>query len=417
MGWLPWGRKKRRRTRRRRSSPLRGIPILRWFGPSLTSIGILGGLAGVLTGHLDLKTLSGFVFDNSDAVLADTDIDKEPNTVQESDAVQESTQGSLGQSPSVSPDQTQSRSPDAGRPLPRTTPATSRSTSPRQTEVAPRSVDTIRVATFNIQMFGEKKSEKPVVMDQLATICEQFDVVAIQEIRGQKTTPIDRLIAELNQRGKPYQAITSQFIGSSKHVEAYGFVYNTGSVTLIPESAYLVRDEAGLLPREPMVASFRARVSDPQFQPFSFTLINSHTSPTTVADDAEINEMDVLDDVYFSVQQYERQLRGEDDCILLGDLNVDVNNLRQVGEIANFVSVGGHLLTNTARSKTYDHILINNRLTTEYRRVGVLDMQDFFNISRDEADDISDHQPLWADFSIYEDGPPSVAGAIPAWRR
>ena len=45
---------------------------------------------------------------------------------------------------------------------------------------------TIRIASFNIQVFGEKKVGDPRVRSLLVEIIRQFDVVAIQEIRSQQ---------------------------------------------------------------------------------------------------------------------------------------------------------------------------------------------------------------------------------------
>jgi hypothetical protein len=44
--------------------------------------------------------------------------------------------------------------------------------------------DTIKVASFNIQVFGTSKLGKPEVMDVLAKVVRRFDVVAIQEVRS-----------------------------------------------------------------------------------------------------------------------------------------------------------------------------------------------------------------------------------------
>src|SRR5262245_60391696 len=43
---------------------------------------------------------------------------------------------------------------------------------------------TIRLASFNIQVFGRTKIDKPVVMATITRIVQQFDVVAIQEVRS-----------------------------------------------------------------------------------------------------------------------------------------------------------------------------------------------------------------------------------------
>jgi hypothetical protein len=44
--------------------------------------------------------------------------------------------------------------------------------------------DTIKVASFNIQVFGTSKLKKPQVMDVLVKVIRRFDVVAIQEVRS-----------------------------------------------------------------------------------------------------------------------------------------------------------------------------------------------------------------------------------------
>ena len=50
--------------------------------------------------------------------------------------------------------------------------------------------DTIKIASFNIQIFGQSKSSKQEVMDILVQIIRDFDIVAIQEIRDAAGTSI-----------------------------------------------------------------------------------------------------------------------------------------------------------------------------------------------------------------------------------
>ena len=172
----------------------------------------------------------------------------------------------------------------------------------------------------------------------------------------------------------------------------------------IPQSAYLIQDEADRMFREPMVASFAARVGNMEGrQPFRFTLINAHTSPSEVAASAIGNEMNVLDDVFLRVREYDQRVAGEEDCILLGDLNVDTEGLRELGQIPNVVSVAGDTKTNTLGTKTYDHILIDRQFTREFTgRFGVLDYARDMGLTAEQAKLISDHRPLWAEFSAYE---------------
>ena len=193
-------------------------------------------------------------------------------------------------------------------------------------------------------------------------------------------------------------------IGRTSQTESYAYVWDENRIQLVPRSAYVVMDTADRMHREPMVASFQVRTGSADGRlPFRFTLINAHTSPREVASSAIDNELNVLDDVFVSVRQFEHQQNGEEDFILLGDLNVDTKGLRELGQLPGIITVAGDLKTNTKRSETYDHILIDQRMTREFTgRFGVFDLQADFGLSQEQASLISDHLPLWAEFSAYE---------------
>jgi hypothetical protein len=46
--------------------------------------------------------------------------------------------------------------------------------------------DTLSIATFNIQVFGQSKISKTDVMANVVTIIKNYDGVAIQEIRSKE---------------------------------------------------------------------------------------------------------------------------------------------------------------------------------------------------------------------------------------
>jgi endonuclease/exonuclease/phosphatase family metal-dependent hydrolase len=267
-----------------------------------------------------------------------------------------------------------------------------------------KSNETIRIATFNIQVFGKTKASDPNVMAVLARVVSQFDVVAIQEVRGGDSEPIQALIELIRVSGGQFAASVSEPIGRTSQTESYAFVWDASRIQLVPQSAYVVADPADRMHREPMVASFETRVGAADGRrPFRFTLINVHTSPSEVAPSAIENEMNVLDDVFVRVREYDYQTTGEEDCIMLGDLNVDTEGLRELGQIPGVESIAGDIITNTRGSKTYDHILMDRSMTREYTgRFGVVDFQRDLGLTPEQALAVSDHQPLWAEFSAYE---------------
>ena len=270
---------------------------------------------------------------------------------------------------------------------------------------------TIRIATFNIKTFGDKKSRTRVVegtnidvMGTLAQIVSQFDLVAIQEVRSQDGTPIRRLIDLINQSGGHYTATISEPIGDEHYTECYAFVWDQTRIRLIQNSAYIVHDDSNRMYREPMVASFETRaVPTNGLRPFRFTVINAHTDPDLVSPQDIANEINVLDDVFVRVRQYEYDAAGEEDFLLVGDLNVDADHLQELGAIPGMVSLAGNMVTNTRRNATYDHILLDANTTREYTgNHGVVDFQSHLGMTLNQALLISDHMPVWAEFNAYE---------------
>jgi endonuclease/exonuclease/phosphatase family metal-dependent hydrolase len=168
---------------------------------------------------------------------------------------------------------------------------------------------------------------------------------------------------------------------------------------------YTVNDPDDVLHREPLVGWFRARVApDRQPQAFTFSLANVHTDPDEVD-----QELDALDDVFFAVQS---DGRNEDDTIMLGDFNVNERNLRQLGQIAGISWVIANTPTNTKQNAQYDNILFQRTATTEFTgRGGVIDLVREYNITQKQAEDVSDHFPVWAEFSVYEGGQPGPLAA------
>jgi hypothetical protein len=185
---------------------------------------------------------------------------------------------------------------------------------------------------------------------------------------------------------------------------------------------FTMQDPQDLLHREPFVAMFRTRA--PPQQAFTFMLVNVHTDP-----DLARKEMDVLADAYDAIR---RMPIGEDDVILLGDLNTDVpssdaymqprtgrelspTDLGRLGEIAGIYPVIRSEATNTRGNKLHDNVLIYRGATTEFTgRGGVVDVQRMFNLSLDQALMVSDHRPVWAEFSAYESTAPGRMARAPA---
>lgn len=263
-----------------------------------------------------------------------------------------------------------------------------------------RNSNAIRIASFNIEVFGESKLADPGVSAALVDVVRRFDVVAIQEIRAQSVDLIPRFLEAVNAGGAHYHYVPGPRLGRSNSKEQYAYIYNRASVEVDPGSIYTVDDPDDLLHREPLVTSFRVRGPKPEAA-FTFTLVNIHVDPDEVG-----RELNVLDDVYLAVQ---RDGRGEDDVILLGDFNADAGRLGQLGEISQLTPViTGKTPTNTLRTAQLDNIVITAHATTEFTgRAEVLDLVRDLNLTTQQAAAVSDHLPVWAEFSVFEGGPPA----------
>lgn len=255
------------------------------------------------------------------------------------------------------------------------------------------SEETIRIASFNIQVFGQAKMSDATVVDRLAEIVRQFDLVAIQEIRSVDQSVLPEFVKVVNSQGADYRFVISPRLGRTHSKEQFAYVYRGDLLEVIPGSVFTVDDPEDMLHREPFVSRFRVRQANGE--PFTFTLINVHTDPDDTA-----WEVGALAEVYKFVAQHHHE---EDDIILLGDLNVDNRRIRPLTRIPVVESIVPEGPTNTRLTRQYDHILINRLTTTEFTgNAGVFDMEEYFQITREEALKISDHLPVWAEFSTIE---------------
>jgi len=257
---------------------------------------------------------------------------------------------------------------------------------------------TITIASFNIKDFGPTKAGKGYVMRELAEIINRFDVVAVQEISTTDEYMVRKFLRLVNQLGsqigRNYDYVIGPRLGVTTQKEQYAYIFETGKIEIDRHSVFTVSDPEGMLDREPLVATFRTRGVDPD-QAFTFTLVNVHVDPDLVE-----REMEALALVYKVVR---RESRGEDDIILLGDFNTDDRRLGRLGQLPGMLPLIAGVSTNTRQTAQYDNVILHKPSTTEYSgNSGVYDFMRYKNLSLEQALQVSDHFPVWAEFSIYE---------------
>src|SRR5262249_52438840 len=78
-----------------------------------------------------------------------------------------------------------------------------------------RGNETIRLATFNIQVFGESKLNDAEAMRTIVAILKNFDLIAIQEVRSVSQDILPQLISLLNADGHHYDYALGPRLGRS----------------------------------------------------------------------------------------------------------------------------------------------------------------------------------------------------------
>jgi len=260
----------------------------------------------------------------------------------------------------------------------------------------------MRIATFSLGQLDDVKLGRRVgsgsVGDVLARVISQFDVVAVQDIRSGNLGVLRRLIQQINADGKRYTFAVCPTV-QIEPVDGYSaFVFNQATVEIDGTEGFTARsveDPAGRFHRKPLVALFRAKGPEP-LEAFTFRLINVHVAPERAA-----VELDLLDDVYQAVRE---NWPEEDDVIMLGDFGVpgEEGRLKELPGIASSVAVEA---TSYLTFRPIDHILYDRRATTEFTgQSAVLDLMREFKMTIQQAQVVSHHLPVWAEFSPYEGG-------------
>ncbi|GAB5466580.1 MAG: hypothetical protein Kapaf2KO_20160 [Candidatus Kapaibacteriales bacterium] len=240
--------------------------------------------------------------------------------------------------------------------------------------------DTLRIASFNIQVFGVAKMKRPEVVNSLIRIIDNFDIVAIQEIRDKSGEGISMLMDIL---GSDWDYSKSKPIGRSRSKEQYAFIYRVDKVS--SSNCQTWPDPKDLLHREPHICDFISSSG------FKFTIINIHTDPDIV--DQEIN---VLDDVYLDYSDKEN-------LILLGDFNASPAKFDELASVKDIQwAIDQGTMTNTRATKNYDNILYRYTELEEIYKSYVFDMQKRLGITFKEALRVSDHNPVAIELVIPE---------------
>ncbi len=253
----------------------------------------------------------------------------------------------------------------------------------------------IRIGSFNLHLFGSNKTNKPFVMECLAKIARKFEVLALQEISGSEQDLLPLLVQKINQSGRRYDYLIGPRVGRGNNKVQFAFLFDTDRIETDRFQLYTVDDPMDLIHTEPLVAWFRTR-DVPTKEAFTFTAVNIQVDENQLE-----NETRLLPELLDSIQ---RDGRNEDDCILLGDFGTGDRQMAFLRSSGIEFALQG-VPTTPRGDVMLDNILFPAHATDEFTgRAGAMDFLREFNLSIDQALEVSDHMPVWAEFFSNEGG-------------
>lgn len=225
--------------------------------------------------------------------------------------------------------------------------------------------ETIKIANWNMQIFGISKASNNELMNSYADKINDHDIIFIQEIRDESGTAFEKLCRLL----PGYDCRISSRAGRTSSKEQYGLIYNT-SLILNYFKDYNP-DSEDRWERPPVEAEFN-------FGEYNLTIFNIHVKPDDVK-----KELDYLDDIALN----------KGNTIVFGDLNMDCNYYNNEAETEfdnwNFIINDDEDTTSGASNCAYDRAIISDRLKEKLVRHG---------IERDINKEQSDHYLIWIEF-------------------
>ena len=250
----------------------------------------------------------------------------------------------------------------------------------------------IRIGSFNANGLNDAKTKDPRNVAIISEIIRHFDVVAIQEFDAADPFAIKRFVKNLNATGRSFEIVRGTSQPGLASAQQSVILYDASVIELESGQYYNINDPDDVLLRDPLVAWFRTRADTGAF---TFTLVNVHLDPSSPE-----NEMRQLGQIFRAVRN---DGRAEDDVILAGDFGVGGFELNELAANSGLQAVNTDMPTNTSSTNLFDNFMLDPLATSEFTgEAGVFDFMKLFNLTLEQAQAVSDHLPVWAEFDVFE---------------
>jgi len=247
----------------------------------------------------------------------------------------------------------------------------------------------IKLVSWNIQNFGKSKSSSEI--NFIANTIQNYDIIAIQEVVAGYggAQAVAKLADELNRKGSKWDYVISDPTSSTPHKkERYAYIWKTTHIKKIGR-AWLEKKYHLEIDREPFYCTF-------EYKKNKFTVVNFHAITKSQQPETEIKYFKFLPAIYPNLN-----------LLFVGDFNCPQSHtvfipLKKMGYKSILVNQKTSLKQTVKNGKylasEYDNIFYN---TSKIKRIdkGVISFYKNFG-SLKEARMISDHIPIWFEFSL-----------------
>jgi hypothetical protein len=218
---------------------------------------------------------------------------------------------------------------------------------------------TLKIASFNSQIFGDNKLQE-LGIPYYNELIKNYDIFFLQEIRDSDGSSFNELCQSMND----YKCYVSSRAGRSSSKEQYGVLYkkelNANFTDYNP-------DDKDRWERPPLEANFKG-----------LTIYTIHTKP---------------DDVPNEINHLEEIVEDTGRIIILGDLNADCdyydNSKYDDFDDWNWVILDDEDTTTGNTHCAYDRIIINDEFVS-------------YGINKNITKEVSDHYLVWIEIKIKE---------------
>ncbi|MBF4519505.1 endonuclease/exonuclease/phosphatase family protein [Flavobacterium sp. ANB] len=247
----------------------------------------------------------------------------------------------------------------------------------------------VKILSWNIENFGKSKTDSQ--LNYIANTIYSYDIIAIQEVVAGYggAQAVAKLAGILNEKGLQWDySISNPTSGNSYKRERYAYIWKTSKAKL-KGNTWLEKKYHLEIDREPYFATFEINKK-------LITLVNFHAITKSKQPETEIKYFKFLPQEYPNLK-----------LIFIGDFNCPqshtvFNPLKKMGYSPIFekqkTTLKQKCKADNCLASEFDNIFYKKN-TVQYINSGVIPFYKKFN-SLSEARKISDHIPVWFEFSL-----------------